>query len=63
IVRTTKIMDWFKEDFDRWGGGSVAFLRKYLPADKQRLLSGKVGLEYDDYDWRLNDWKRTGNRQ
>ena len=53
-VKVTKIMDWFGEDFDKWAGGKVAFLRKYvkLPAAKE------VDLEYEDYDWALNDWKR-----
>lgn len=60
-VHLTKIMDWFGDDFDKWGGGKAAFLRKYLPADKQRLLDsarGKLDFEFDDYDWALNDWKR-----
>ncbi|HEX2121605.1 MAG TPA: DUF547 domain-containing protein [Thermoanaerobaculia bacterium] len=59
-IHTTKIMDWFGEDFDKWAGGRVAFLRKYVPADKQRLISQakEVDVEYDDYDWALNDWKR-----
>ena len=54
-------MDWFKDDFETWGGGSVAFLRKYLPADKQKRIDaakGKVELEYDDYSWKLNDTSR-----
>ena len=53
-VKVTKIMDWFGEDFDKWPGGRVAFLRKYvkLPAAKE------VDLEYEDYDWALNDWRR-----
>lgn len=57
-LRVTKIMDWFKDDFETWGGGSVAFLRKYLPADKQRRIDaakGRIELEYDDYSWKLND--------
>ena len=53
-------MDWFGEDFDKYGGGRAAFIRKYMPADKQRLISQAkdVEIEYDDYDWALNDWKR-----
>jgi hypothetical protein len=59
-LHVTKIMDWFGDDFDNWGGGRVAFLRKYVPADKQRLIAQakEVDVEYDDYDWALNDWKR-----
>lgn len=53
-VHLTKIMDWYGDDFDKWAGGKVAFLRKYVtvPASKD------VDFEYDDYDWALNDWKR-----
>ena len=58
-IKTTKIMDWFGDDFEA-GGGRPAFIRRYVPADKQRLFSQArdIDLEYDDYDWALNDWKR-----
>ncbi|HEX7150110.1 MAG TPA: DUF547 domain-containing protein [Thermoanaerobaculia bacterium] len=59
-VHVTKIMDWFGEDFDKWGGGKRAFIRKYLSPEKQRVLDAakEVDFEYHDYDWDLNDWKR-----
>jgi hypothetical protein len=59
-IHTTKIMDWYGEDFDKWAGGRAAFIRKYLPAGKQRLFAGAkdIDIEYDDYDWALNDWHR-----
>jgi hypothetical protein len=57
ILRTTKIMDWFKADFES-SGGAAAFLRKYLPPPKAAALSGDVKIEYNDYSWQLNDWKR-----
>ena len=60
-VHVTKILDWFKDDFETWGGGRIAFLRKFLPADKQKQLDaakGKTDLEFDDYDWALNDASR-----
>jgi Protein of unknown function, DUF547 len=55
-VHVTKIMDWFGDDF----GDRAAFLRKYVPADKQRVMAQakEIDIEYDDYDWALNDWKR-----
>lgn len=58
VVRVTKIMDWFKDDFEQWGGGSVAFLKKHLPPDQARRIGGEVELEFDDYSWKLNDWRR-----
>lgn len=61
VLHVTKIMDWFADDFEKWGGGRVAFLRKYLPADKQKQIDvarGKVELEFQDYSWDLNDTSR-----
>jgi Protein of unknown function, DUF547 len=59
-LHTTKIMDWFSHDFEKWPGGRVAFLRRYLPPEKARQLpaGGTVTIQYDDYDWSLNDWRR-----
>ena len=59
-IHTTKIMDWFKDDFESWGGGSVAFLKKYLPPAQVATIdrASKVRIEYDDYSWDLNEWKR-----
>ena len=61
VIATTKIMDWFGDDFDKWGGGKAAFIRRYVPADKQRMIdqaSGRIDFKFDSYDWDLNDWKR-----
>ncbi|MEP7012713.1 MAG: DUF547 domain-containing protein [Acidobacteriota bacterium] len=57
-VTVTKIMDWFKDDFEKWGGGRTAFLHKFVPADKQKMLDaakGDVDFEFAPYDWKLND--------
>jgi hypothetical protein len=61
VLHVTKILDWFTDDFEKWGGGRIAFLRKYMPPDKQKRLDaarGNVELEFDDYDWKLNDASR-----
>ncbi|HEV3073855.1 MAG TPA: DUF547 domain-containing protein [Thermoanaerobaculia bacterium] len=58
VIHLTKVVDWFAEDFKKWGGGQVAFIRKYLPPDKQRLIDaakGNVKLDFYSYDWTLND--------
>ena len=52
-VHTTKIMDWFRKDFEAWGGGVVPFVRKYVQMEQR-----EAAVEYDDYDWSLNDAKR-----
>jgi len=58
-ITTTKIMDWFGDDFDA-AGGRPAFIRRYIAPDKQKLFgqAKEIDVEYDDYDWALNDWKR-----
>jgi hypothetical protein len=56
-LTVTKIMDWFKEDFEA-AGGAAAFTKKFLTPDKQAQLEGKVGVSFFDYNWDLNDWKR-----
>ncbi|HXO39897.1 MAG TPA: DUF547 domain-containing protein [Thermoanaerobaculia bacterium] len=58
VIHVTKVMDWFAEDFKKWGGGQVAFIRKYLPPDKQKQIDaakGNVKLDFYSYDWTLND--------
>jgi hypothetical protein len=58
VIHVTKVVDWFADDFKKWGGGQVAFIRKYLPPDKQKLIDaakGNVKLDFYSYDWTLND--------
>ena len=51
VMRVTRIMDWFGDDFT---DGKVAFVKKYVSVPPSK----EVTIEYDDYDWDLNDWKR-----
>ena len=59
-VRVSKVMDWFAEDFARWPGGAVGFLKSHLPPAQARRLAAarEVELEFDDYSWKLNDASR-----
>jgi Protein of unknown function, DUF547 len=59
-LHVTKIMDWFKDDFEQWGGGTIPFLKKHLSPDKVKRIGAakKIEIEYDDYSWKLNDWRR-----
>lgn len=58
-VYVTKIMDWFGDDFDNWGGGKIPFLIRYLSPAKARHLdqAASIDVRYEDYSWDLNDWK------
>jgi hypothetical protein len=60
VLHVTKIMDWFKDDFEQWGGGTLPFLKKYLSPDKVKRIGAakKVEIEFDDYSWKLNDTSR-----
>jgi hypothetical protein len=58
VIHVTKVMDWFAGDFEKWGGGQAAFIRKYVTPDKQKQIDaaqGKVKLDFYSYDWALND--------
>lgn len=57
-LHTTKIMDWFKEDFARVTGGPVKFIAVFATPDKRQQIEAagsQVELKFDDYDWSLND--------
>jgi hypothetical protein len=58
VVHTTKIMDWFKADFEKWGGGRIPFIVRYVTSDRRAAIEkagSQTSLEFDDYDWKLND--------
>ncbi|MEA2569781.1 MAG: hypothetical protein QOI24_1782 [Acidobacteriota bacterium] len=56
VIHVTKIADWFKADFEKWGGGRTAFIRRYLPPAKQQLIdhAKEIEFDFDKYDWELN---------
>jgi len=63
-VELSKIFDWYGEDFKRGHKGITslaAFVARHAdlladaPADRERLRSQKVEVEFLDYDWKLND--------
>ncbi|MDX1582675.1 MAG: DUF547 domain-containing protein [Thermoanaerobaculia bacterium] len=59
VVHTTKIMDWFREDFEK-AGGIVDFIMPYLeqPARIEIATAETIEIEFDDYSWALNDASR-----
>jgi hypothetical protein len=52
VLRLSKIFQWFKGDFDPYGG-VVPFVRTYADFEPGR----KPRLDYFDYDWSLNAFK------
>lgn len=60
IVSTTKIMDWFEKDFSRYGG-PLGFIKRYASSEKSKAVEAagnQVKLVFDEYSWKLNDWKQ-----
>jgi hypothetical protein len=58
VLHTTKIMDWFKDDFEKWSVGRVAFIAHFVTPDKRKQIEAagnQIDLKFDDYDWSLND--------
>ena len=58
VIHVTKVMDWFEDDFNKWGGGQVSFIVRYVTEDKAkpiRAAGNQVDLDFDDYNWKLND--------
>lgn len=47
-IRVSKVMDWFKEDFN--GGDLRSWLKSYRPED----INDSTSIKFLDYDWSLN---------
>lgn len=63
VLRASAIFDWYEGDFTKgWRGARSlgAFLALYgeplglSPAQLQSLAAGKIGIEFLEYDWKLN---------
>lgn len=63
----SSILDWFGDDFGSNQREQLTALAPYLPADARRLIStGRVMVQYLEYDWSLNDQirkSRAASRQ
>ena len=67
----SKILDWYGEDFSVWFPPDrpnpedmptiVNYLRPYLPSELAAELTEDIVIEYNDYDWTLNEDKETGS--
>lgn len=54
IVFLSPIFKWFGEDFEK-KGGVIGFLKNYVPQDIDSKLSNTTRIQWQDYDWHLND--------
>lgn len=55
VIKISRIFDWYEKDFDRWGGGVREVLRRYGPPSALKAIDKKGKIEYQDYDWSLNE--------
>jgi hypothetical protein len=54
-VALSRIFEWFAADFINSAGSVAAFVRRFVPEDKQALLNlTDSELRYLEYDWTLN---------
>lgn len=57
-LHLSKLFDWYGDDFKKAAGSVQAYVSPYLSADpeQQRLIrDAKARVEYNDYDWNLNE--------
>lgn len=56
VLRMTRILSWYRDDFIRKYGTPESFLIRYLEEPKRsQLKEGGYRFEYMEYDWALND--------
>jgi len=58
-IRISPIFDWFGEDFARDSGSVRAFVDKHRPKGSGPAPGARARIEYFDYDWSLNDSRRS----
>lgn len=56
-LKISKIFDWYKDDFENWGGGVKTVLKKYAPTGAQAAFAKDGEISYLEYDWSLNESK------
>ncbi|MFB6263476.1 MAG: hypothetical protein ABEL76_07615, partial [Bradymonadaceae bacterium] len=54
-VVTSKLFDWFAEDFEQAAGSVRAYLQRYLDGDVADALEDEeTELTFRSYDWTIN---------
>lgn len=57
VFKVSKIIDWYKADFEDWGGGVVNVINKYVTNSLPREISSQIKVQYLPYNWDLNEAK------
>lgn len=53
----SKIFSWYKEDFEKWGGGVKTVVNKFSSSPMPASALEKVDVSFLDYNWDLNEAK------
>ena len=53
----SKIFDWYGDDFEKWGDGIKAVVKKFGPKAAVEAIKKGGDIDYLDYDWGLNEAK------
>lgn len=54
-IQLSRILDWYREDFERAAGSARAYALRYLTGAALDALHEGWEIGYLDYDWSLND--------
>lgn len=57
VFKISKIFDWYKADFEDWGGGVAEVIGKYVANPLRRDVSSQIKVQYLPYNWDLNEAK------
>ena len=56
VLRLTRIMSWYRDDFEADAGSLQAYVLKYIEdPGKSQLQGADYTVQFMDYDWALND--------
>ncbi|MCJ7749788.1 MAG: DUF547 domain-containing protein [Armatimonadetes bacterium] len=56
VLRLTRIMSWYRKDFEADAGSLQAYVLKYIEdPGKSQLQGADYTVQFMDYDWALND--------
>ena len=54
-VHTSKLFEWYGEEFEEEAGSVASYLAQYVDGALQEALeAGDVEIEFSDYDWSIN---------
>ncbi len=56
VYTVSKIFDWYKDDFEKWGNGVLKVINKFSPKSKNSEAR-KIKIRYMNYNWNLNQAK------